>query len=51
MREALRNCPRWVGLLLAVLGVALMLLGIARGEMAVVLSKATLICMECIGIG
>ena len=37
--------------ILAVLAVCLMLTGIQRGEMKTVLTKATAICMECIGIG
>lgn len=37
--------------ILAVLAVCLMLAGIHRGEMKTVLTKATAICMECIGIG
>ena len=42
---------RWTGIALAVLGVLMMTAGIHRGEMAVVLTKAVNICMECIGIG
>ena len=38
-------------LILAALAVCLMLAGIRRGEMKTVLTKATAICMECIGIG
>lgn len=38
------------GLLIAV-GLALACFGTARGEMAVVLTKAAHICLECIGIG
>ena len=36
---------------LAALAICLMLAGIRRGEMKTVLTKATAICMECIGIG
>lgn len=43
--------PRWVGLCAACAGLALMLLGAARGEMTVVWNKAIRICLECIGIG
>lgn len=45
------DLPRWCGIILAVAGLVLMLLGISRGEMAVVLKKAINICLECIGIG
>ena len=37
--------------LLLALGAGLILLGIWGGEVAVVLSRATNICLECIGIG
>ena len=42
---------KWMGLLLAVFGLAVMGFGIYRGEVAVVFTKAINICMECIGIG
>lgn len=42
---------RWIGPALAVLGILLMILGIYRGEVSVVFTKAINICMECIGIG
>lgn len=37
--------------LLITLGVIAMVLGVYRGEAADVLRKATMICMECIGLG
>lgn len=37
--------------LLIAAGVALMAVGIHRGEVAVLLTKAINICLECIGIG
>lgn len=42
---------RWIGPVLAFLGILLMILGIYRGEVSVVFTKAINICMECIGIG
>ena len=42
---------KWTGPVLAVLGSALMIFGIYRGEVSVVFTKAINICMECIGIG
>lgn len=42
---------RWTGIALAAAGVLMMAVGIHRGEMTVVLTKAVNICMECIGIG
>ena len=42
---------KWTGIALAAAGILMMVYGIYRGEMAVVLTKAVNICMECIGIG
>ncbi len=39
----------WIILSLA--GMIMVILGIARGEVRVVLSKAIRVCLECIGIG
>ncbi len=40
-----------VPLFLLVIGLALMVFGVARGEVMVVFTKAIRICLECIGIG
>lgn len=40
-----------MGLSAALLGIAMIIYGIYRGEVAVVFAKAVKICMECIGIG
>lgn len=38
-------------LVTSLIGIAFMVFGIYRGEMATVLAKAIRICLECIGIG
>ena len=40
-----------IAALLAVLGVLFMLIGIFRGEVFIVMTKAINVCLECIGIG
>jgi len=42
---------RVLRVILPFIAAGMMAYGIYRGEMAVVLAKATRICMECIGIG
>lgn len=49
MRQLISS--RWIGIGVAALGLAMMGYGIFRGELAVVFTKATKICLECIGIG
>ena len=46
-----REVPLKVTIALIPLAMALCAFGIYRGEVAVVLSKAINICMECIGLG
>jgi hypothetical protein len=41
----------WPALLVFLSGFAFVLIGIYRGEVAVVLQKAVRICLECIGLG
>ncbi len=48
MKERTKNI---IAILLILLGLISLLLGIRRGEAADVLKKATLVCMECIGLG
>lgn len=40
-----------VSLLLVLLGLSCVAIGVWRGEVEVVLRKAVIICMECIGLG
>ncbi len=42
---------RWLGVGVAAFGLLLMGLGIYRGELTVLFTKAVNICLECIGIG
>lgn len=41
----------WIALALLTLGLLFSALGVWRGEVEVVLTKAIIICMECIGLG
>ena len=50
----MRNNTRWMTALHLVLlcaAAGFILLGISRGEVAVVLKKAVNLCLECIGLG
>ena len=42
---------KWITLALLLVSCGMIAAGIVRGEPAVVLTKATSICMQCIGIG
>ena len=42
---------RALPLILLVLGMGFLVLGIRNGEVAIVVSRAANICLECIGIG
>lgn len=46
-----KKLPRFLGGAAALLGIALMIWGICRGELEVLFTKAINICLECIGIG
>ncbi len=48
MKERTKNI---LSLMLIAIGLVTLLAGISRGEAANVLRKATMICMECIGLG
>jgi len=47
----MKTARRVLPILLLALGAVFLVLGIFRGEVAVVLSRAANICLECIGIG
>ena len=46
-----RECPRYVGAVVAFAGLILTFFGFYRGEADTVFAKAIRICLECIGIG
>lgn len=46
-----RKYQRILKVALLMLSVAFIFIGIYRGEAAVLLQKAVLICLECIGVG
>ena len=42
---------KWVGIALALAGVALVCAGLLQGQEMDVFNKARVVCMECIGLG
>ena len=50
-RETILHSKTMTQVLLLLLGGAMVLFGVWRGEAGVVLSKAIRLCMECVGIG
>ena len=51
MRKSRSTSSILVPLVLLVAAVAAIIIGITKGEVFTVLQKATLICLECIGLG
>ncbi len=49
--EANEKRTKTIGWIIFAVSIVLMGIGIARGEATVVLTKATSICTQCIGIG
>jgi len=47
----IKNGRRIISIIVLILGFAMLIAGIFRGEALTVLNKATKICLECIGIG
>ena len=45
------NKRRALGIAILSIGILLIVAGVFRGELDVILRKAALVCMECIGLG
>ena len=45
------NKRRVIGIIILIAGIALIAAGVFRGELTVILRKAAVVCMECIGLG
>lgn len=45
------NKRRIIGIVILAAGIALIAAGVFRGELDVILRKAMIVCMECIGLG
>ncbi|MBO4425725.1 MAG: thioredoxin [Clostridiales bacterium] len=45
------NKRRIVGIVILAAGITLIAAGVFRGELDVILRKAAVVCMECIGLG
>ena len=46
-----KNYKKLIPVALIAAGIVMLIVGIDRGEMVTVFSKATTVCLECIGIG
>ncbi len=45
------NKRKVIGIVILIAGIALIAAGVFRGELNVILRKAAVVCMECIGLG
>ena len=47
----LDNVRKYLWIALIAVGITFMIVGILHGELTAIMRKATVICLECIGIG